>query len=210
MLRAALVEEAPRALSFLGNIGYRVIDAGYYYVDFRSEAGYLLVWLNPQPGHELHNVDIRVGPRSAAADKSSQMHHGTSLFKLAKHRCPSMKFEDGRRYSRLAFPANHATDWRGDLRESLERLSHILESEFCDVLRNEGGVLERLASERARGQEEGLAELLLSQTRPKARAAFEAGDWERVIALYEPLRKHLKRHELMRIDYARRKLREGS
>jgi hypothetical protein len=51
-------------------------------------------------------------------------------------------------------------------------------------------------------------ESALRHTRPEARDAFKTGDYERVVALLDPLESHLERHEQGWLDYARRKLAE--
>ena len=155
-------------------------------------------------------MDVLVGPVRLAAYEGRQLIEGSDLFDLACDRQAGATREQLLPYDRLAFPANHGAGYRGQLRESVERLARTLQTEFPHVLRDEDGILERLAADAAREQEEGLAELELSWTRPEAHEAFQGRDWERVIALYEPLKAHLKRHEVMRLDYARRKLGEGA
>lgn len=213
-LHESFVRETDGAFGFLADLGYRRFMEYPLRIEFRSPSAYLQVLLNPQPGHELYTVDVRLGPLAYDDDRfafdGDRFVLGSDLVDLLRMREPSASQDQMLQHSRLSFPANHEVDYEQQLRRSIDRVATILRSEFMPALRNDDQVLERLWAKNKQDQERGLAELELRQARPKAREAFQRGDWRNVIDLYEPLRPHLKRHELMRIDYARRKLASGA
>ena len=43
--------EVGRAFSFLERFGYELAEAYPFSLDYRSDRGFVVVWLNPQPGH---------------------------------------------------------------------------------------------------------------------------------------------------------------
>jgi hypothetical protein len=128
---------------------------------------------------------------------------------MARWVYPDLSYEAKRCYVRLAFPLNHTRpDYEPLLVGSIGRLAGILREEFTDLLVDRDGMLDRLATSVMRRRQAAAADLELSWVRPKAQRAFKAGEWQRVIDLYTPLRDFIKGSERMRIDYARRRLAE--
>lgn len=199
---------ALREFAFLDDLGYRLAEVGGPILTWESDRADLSVWMNPQPNLELFNADIALTPTWTRGHPDRRRFDG-SLDDLAEWTYPELSYESMRRYVRLVFPLNHTRpDYEPLLQDSIGRLAMILREEFTALLVDRDGDLSRLARVLMRRSERAAADRDLRWIRPRAQRAFKAGEWQRVIDLYTPLRDYIKRSEHMKVDYARRRLAE--
>lgn len=190
----AFVEEVRERFGFLTERGFAEHEARWPWVEYRSPTTRLIFTMRPAASGEHFFAELwfeatgtpERGPFLDLADLFELEHPGANRAELDSVL--------GRRF----FGAND----REQIRGSLERLDGVLRTEGLALLEQRPGLLEALrrdASERDREAE-------LASLRPAAEAAFKAGDWATVVRELEPFADKLKRSELKKLDYARRRL----
>lgn len=200
---------ALREFTFLGELGYRLVEVRGPILTWQSEQAEFTLWMNPQPNAELYNADIALRPTWTSDYEPCERRFDASLDDIAEWMYSDLTYESLRHYVRLSFPLNHTRpDYEPMLRDTIARLARILRTEFIPVLVNRDGTLDRLARSLARWHESKWIEEQRDVIRPRAQAAFKAGDWQTVIDLYTPMLEHVNRSERMKVDYARRRLDE--
>ncbi|MCP9488438.1 MAG: hypothetical protein MSC31_01020 [Solirubrobacteraceae bacterium MAG38_C4-C5] len=202
-------EHAQRAFAFLDSLGFELTRVEGPVQQWRSAETQLRVWMKPQPNGTFLNANLALRPLKYADDPLGRRYDCHPLA-LAKELKGELDNNDALRYvAHRAFQLNHDGGQFVPFKpESIDRLARILREEFMPFLLNEGGALDRLAAQVGERGRVRAVEYRMRGIRPRAEEAFKSKRWQDVIDRYEPVQKHLKRSERMKLEYAQRKLEE--
>jgi hypothetical protein len=187
------VEEVRRRFAFLADHGWSEHDARWPSVEYRSPSLRLVISLVPAHSSAYFFVD---GEFEAAISSDRSLIPLQELYTRShpemtnRAEPPMMGGRD--------FPANDGAEIAG----SLERMATLLRTKGRELVEHRPRLLEEVRRDRL----ERAQELDLNRGRPRANAAFKAGDWTTVVRELEPFENRLRRSERMKLAYARRRL----
>jgi hypothetical protein len=180
-------ELALEAFDFVTVIGFRCVRAVETFVRFESDR----VFLNVYYGRRSREVGVELG-RLEDEDENRPFSAETILRSVDPEAADSYR------------PPAAVSDRL--LQSELHRLAEIIRQHGAGLLRGDLGEFERLEGTRQDAMKRLAAEVLASQTRPRAEKAFRERDFALAARLYESIEESLAPVERKKLLYAKRHL----
>jgi hypothetical protein len=179
---------AEGAFNFLSDFGFRLVSAEATIVRYSSER----VFVNVYHGRSSYELGIEVGLVGSETERGYPLE-------------AFVRLSDPERASRLRNFMATTTD---EVRVGLQRLAEQVKQDVEPALRGSEEVFAELHRQRQEWSKSYASEVLASQVRPKAEAAFRERDYVRFVELLSKIEDALTPAEAQKLSYARRQISE--